>query len=567
MGLLLLLALPGVSAAQGISVDRYTAPPSPNDLLWLERADPGGGHLRPFGRLTVGYADDPLILVIDGNEANQVRLVDHQLGIYASAGLILWDRVQAALVAPAYFQSGPDFTSAGHGFSPDGAAFGNPGLDLRFVGLDRKAPVELALAATLRAPLGPSDKLVADDGVSVAPRILLSRHLGDQGSFIGVSLGTLLRRSVTLGNVEPGSDLTFTAGGLLAFTRSVGATLELAGDSGFNDLFSAKQTPLEGTVGLRFSHGPFVAGAGVGAGLTDGIGTPDIRALATLGLIATKPKPRPTQPAPPLPAVNPDRDGDGIPNDRDQCPDKAEDKDGFQDDDGCPDTDNDNDGILDAKDKCPDQAEDKDGFQDDDGCPDTDNDNDGVKDESDKCPDKAEDTDGWQDDDGCPDTDNDHDGIVDAKDKCPNEPETKNGKDDEDGCPDLVRVKKGRIVTLQPIHFEYNKAKIQSRSEPLLIEMAKVIQARADIGHVSIEGYTDSRGTPAYNQKLSERRAQAVMKFLVDAGVSAQRLSAKGFGEKHPIADNKTAAGRAKNRRVEFHFKEPSANPDRGAAP
>ena len=122
-----------------------------------------------------------------------------------------------------------------------------------------------------------------------------------------------------------------------------------------------------------------------------------------------------------------DSDGDGIPDDQDKCPNAPEDKDGFQDADGCPDPDNDGDGIPDVSDKCPMEPEDKDGFQDADGCPDPDNDGDGIADTADKCPNEPEDKDGFQDEDGCPDPDNDGDGIPDVSDKCPNQPETKNG--------------------------------------------------------------------------------------------------------------------------------------------
>src|SRR5262249_17530709 len=101
-----------------------------------------------------------------------------------------------------------------------------------------------------------------------------------------------------------------------------------------------------------------------------------------------------------------DRDHDGIPDSLDACPDEAEDRDGFQDEDGCADADNDGDGIADADDACPNEPEDKDGFQDGDGCPERDNDNDGVPDAADKCPNEAEDKDGFDDDDGCPDQDN-----------------------------------------------------------------------------------------------------------------------------------------------------------------
>ncbi|MFO0592259.1 MAG: OmpA family protein [Polyangiaceae bacterium] len=131
-----------------------------------------------------------------------------------------------------------------------------------------------------------------------------------------------------------------------------------------------------------------------------------------------------------------DNDGDRIPDDRDRCRDAAETVDGFQDDDGCPDLDDDNDGIPDDVDQCRNEAEDKDGFKDDDGCPDDDNDGDGIPDKKDLCPNGAEDNDGYKDTDGCPDPDNDGDNILDKDDLCPNAAEDKDSFQDDDGCPD-----------------------------------------------------------------------------------------------------------------------------------
>ncbi len=172
-----------------------------------------------------------------------------------------------------------------------------------------------------------------------------------------------------------------------------------------------------------------------------------------------------------------DADGDGIPNKYDLCPNDPEDKDGFQDQDGCPDPDNDSDGVCDpwvaekgesakyanvckGSDKCPEVAEDRDGFEDADGCPDLDNDKDGIPDKKDKCPNEPEDMDGFQDNDGCPEPDNDGDGICDpwvaekgqsakyanvckGSDKCPEVAEDKDGFEDEDGCPDPDNDKDG----------------------------------------------------------------------------------------------------------------------------
>jgi len=136
-----------------------------------------------------------------------------------------------------------------------------------------------------------------------------------------------------------------------------------------------------------------------------------------------------------------DRDGDGIIGAADACPAQAEDMDGFQDGDGCPEPDNDDDGVVDGEDRCPVKAEDEDGFEDADGCPDDDNDGDKVPDNRDGCPGVAEDVDGFDDDDGCPEPDNDDDGVPDKSDRCPDEPETANEFQDSDGCPDTLPPK------------------------------------------------------------------------------------------------------------------------------
>ncbi len=125
-----------------------------------------------------------------------------------------------------------------------------------------------------------------------------------------------------------------------------------------------------------------------------------------------------------------------------------------------------------------------------------------------------------------------------------------------------MRIENDRLRTLEPIYFEYDRAKIQERSEPLLIEIAKVLVARADVGRVSIEGHTDSRGGQAYNARLSQARAEAVMKFLTDAGLDPARLSAVGHGQSRPVASNDTDAGRAQNRRVEFIFVDKTPAPE-----
>jgi OOP family OmpA-OmpF porin len=254
--------------------------------------------------------------------------------------------------------------------------------------------------------------------------------------------------------------------------------------------------------------------------------------------------------APPPPPG--DTDGDGLTDDVDKCPNEPEDLDNFQDDDGCPENDNDQDGIPDANDKCPDTPEDKNGIDDEDGCPEEDTDGDGLLGSQDQCPNEPEDKDGFQDEDGCPDNDNDGDGIPDSADKCVNEPETVNQFQDEDGCPDEVPKEVEKFSgKIEGIKFALGKAKIRRSSFKVLDEAVAVLQKYPDI-KLEVQGHTDSTGSAEINTKLSQARAQAVVDYMVGKGVDAGRLTAKGYGPDKPVADNKTKAGRAQNRRVEF---------------
>lgn len=250
-----------------------------------------------------------------------------------------------------------------------------------------------------------------------------------------------------------------------------------------------------------------------------------------------------------------DNDKDGIEDVKDKCPNKAEDVDGFEDEDGCPDVDNDGDGRPDLKDQCPNLPEDFDGIDDKDGCPDPDNDKDAIPDSLDKCPNDIEDFDKFQDDDGCPDVDNDKDGIPDLKDKCPNEPETFNNHEDQDGCPDEKPEKpKSAMPKHQILHgivFKSGRADLSYESFQYLDPVVKELRKYPQI-EIEVRGHTDSLGKYATNMKLSQMRADAVKQYIVSKGIDPSRLRAVGFGPSSPIADNRTAAGRAKNRRIEI---------------
>ncbi len=217
-----------------------------------------------------------------------------------------------------------------------------------------------------------------------------------------------------------------------------------------------------------------------------------------------------------------------------------------------PPVDPDQDGIVGKADKCPEVAEDKDGFEDDDGCPEADNDNDGIPDALDKCPNKAEDKNGIDDEDGCPEVDTDGDGFLGSRDKCPNEPETRNNYQDNDGCPDEIpsEVKKFTGV-VEGINFKTKSAVILKGSYVILDKAVKVLTSFPDV-RLEISGHTDAKGKADFNRDLSQKRADAVKEYFVKKGIAATRLTSVGYGMDRPIADNKKEAGRSKNRRTEF---------------
>jgi hypothetical protein len=246
-----------------------------------------------------------------------------------------------------------------------------------------------------------------------------------------------------------------------------------------------------------------------------------------------------------------DNDRDGIPDIKDQCPGESEDKDGYEDADGCPDIDNDLDGIPDAKDRCPNQPEDKDGIDDIDGCPDRDNDQDGLLDSSDRCPNQPEDKDGFEDTDGCPDLDNDKDGIADSVDKCPNQVETFNGYKDDDGCPDkkVPVIEMGRAV-LPAVSFNENNEPAFSSFE----ELNRILESLRAYPEIQLQvlAYTDSYGSTRSNLRKTQQQSDFIVTFLIKNGIEPSRLQSLGMGEKDPVEKNTTAVGRIKNRRIEI---------------
>jgi outer membrane protein OmpA-like peptidoglycan-associated protein len=253
----------------------------------------------------------------------------------------------------------------------------------------------------------------------------------------------------------------------------------------------------------------------------------------TLGLTATIERARKEPPPPP-----PDADHDGVIDADDKCPAEH----GVAPS-GCP-ADTDGDSVYDKDDYCPREVGPAPK-----GCPiiDPDPDKDGVPLPCDACPEEV-----GVKPDGCPIRDTDKDGILDDKDKCINEPETKNGFEDADGCPDKIpdAVKKFAGV-VQGIYFQQGKSVVRPASKPTLQRAVKVLQDHQSVSF-EISGHTSSEGDPDFNNKLSQDRADAVKQWIVDQGIDPKRLRTRGAGSTEPIADNKSAAGREKNRRIEF---------------
>jgi outer membrane protein OmpA-like peptidoglycan-associated protein len=506
------------------------------------------------------------------------------------------------LVLPTVLYQSTDFPSEMGQPTLSAAGVGDPRIGGRYQLLQRG---EFALAADLSftVPTG-GDDFIGNQGLLVDPRVLADWRRDRIA--VGVGAGYRYRQDAArFANLYIDDELTWSAAGEYKINDQLSAGLAAYGRIGLMTPdadpmmtspanLGAEEYPAELMASARYFLTEQIAlDAGAGTALSAGYGAVPFRVLAGVQWINRKAPPVDTdadrdriedsadkcvhepedrdnfEDTDGCPET--DNDGDGILDAKDKCANEAEDVDSFQDTDGCPDPDNDADGVLDQLDKCPTQAEDKDGFEDADGCPEGDNDADGILDATDKCPTEAEDKDGFQDDDGCPEADNDKDGLLDGADKCPLEAEVFNGVDDEDGCPDSggsqVTVTATAVVISDKIFFDTNKAKIMKRSYAVLDAVAGVLKAHTAL-RVRVEGHTDDRGTGAWNDKLSQDRAESVRAYLVGKGVDASRLEAKGFGVTRPLVQGKDEAARSQNRRVEFVIIDaPAATPAATPAP
>jgi OmpA-OmpF porin, OOP family len=244
--------------------------------------------------------------------------------------------------------------------------------------------------------------------------------------------------------------------------------------------------------------------------------------------------PKPTLPTKAVASTTADTDGDGIANNIDACPTVK----GLAAFKGCPDTDG--DGIADSEDKCPTEK----GIAKLNGCPIPDSDKDGINDDDDACPTAS----GVARYKGCPVPDTDKDGINDEEDKCPKE----FGVAANGGCPEIAQEAIQKInKAAAEIYFANGSAKLLAKSNASLNDVASFLKANPTY-KVNIAGHTDNTGKPEKNKTLSEERANAVKAYLISQGVAADKITAEGFGDEKPIADNSTALGKSINRRVEL---------------
>ena len=587
---LLLLAPPAHAQEEpslGIDVQRFV--PAGSERGFVLTWDGSGRDQKEFGiDVVLGLARRPLSTVNGSGavtaEAIELLFAGHA---HAAIGATDWLEIDLTMAFMQFARTGEGLDALGGG-TGDNRVFslGDMWLEARFQPLSQeKQGVNLGVAPFITFPTGNPNIFLTSGLPTLGVKVAVGRswkHFRIGGHFgYRFTPGVAALASNFVGD----DSLLFSAGvGVSPLPGKVDVFAEVSGETKVGEAADASSgpdlvhTPMELSVTGRFQVAEAVALlVGGGPGLTAGVSAPEGRVFVGVSVtpsgdpdgdgITGKKDECPKvaedfdgfEDADGCPDL--DNDGDGIADADDRCPDQPEDKDGFEDGDGCPDLDNDGDGIADTDDGCPAEAEDKDGWEDEDGCPDRDNDFDEIPDADDDCPMSTEDFDGWQDEDGCPEDDNDQDGLLDFEDLCPNRAEVTNGFKDEDGCPDdiIAVVSDDKIIILEKILFKYRKDRILRKSRPVLEAVAKTLLETPRILKVQVGGHTDSKGSERSNQRLSEKRAKAVVKALKKLGVSGDRLSYAGFGESQPVAENESREGRQRNRRVEFVILEQEA--------
>ncbi|MDQ3370212.1 MAG: thrombospondin type 3 repeat-containing protein [Myxococcota bacterium] len=468
------VALPVAASAQpadkAIDVQTFEYAIGPKSFLSVNDADVGARGQLAIDVL-VTFMTAPFKIYNINNETGEIEdtrttVVETVTAAQLTAAYGVSDRLQVGANLPLIFaMTGEGLMASTGRADPDGLSVSGLG-DLVLEGklrLVRKRAFAVGGIGQVSMPtsVGSNESQFIGDNLPTLRAKLALQYDGGRLA-LGATTGVILRKPRTIYDSTIGQQLTWGVAAAFRITDRFSLIGESFGRAGLPD-FSLDASPLEAIGGLRLYASPALAiVVGGGAGLVKGIGSPESRFFLSIGY---------------SPDVR-DTDRDGIPNARDKCILVAEDRDGHEDEDGCPDDDNDGDRRPDAEDKCPDTAEDLDGFDDDDGCPELDNDGDkfadlvdkcpnepedgkdpqptdgcpadkrdadgdGLNDLVDQCPTQEEDLDGFEDGDGCPEADNDGDGIADADDQCPLCAEDKDGFEDGDGCPELDNDRDG----------------------------------------------------------------------------------------------------------------------------
>jgi outer membrane protein OmpA-like peptidoglycan-associated protein len=419
----------------------------------------------------VNYARAPLVVVSEDGDLRQL-FVSNRVGWDLMASLTVVGPFAVGLDLPFFVpQTGDNDPSAG--------GIGDVRLVPKLRILDDRDIVGLALTAELRAPTHAGDYAGGARNVVFAPKLVFDHRFWGSGFRVGANAGVLIREGTELYNIEAASEFTYAAALGYRFGDGEGPVelgTELFGGVGLAAT-EVEEVPLEGLLYVKGEPSEeWELSGGPGMGLIPGYGVPTFRAFFGVRY-------RPT---------SHDRDGDG---------------------------------ISDAEDKCPDTAEDKDGDEDLDGCPEE-------------------------------DADDDSDGVPNSDDDCPGEKETINGIEDEDGCPDggpaKVVYRGGKIEILENVNFRTGSSQLEPGSYSILNQVALVMKANKDVERVRVEGHTDDTGPHDANMRLSQARAESVRRHLIGRGVSPDRLTAKGYGPDKPLQEGTSPEARAKNRRVEF---------------
>ncbi|MCL2825331.1 MAG: OmpA family protein [Polyangiaceae bacterium] len=518
VGLLLVLSYGSSASAEStFYLDRLKIGGSPDDgvAIWRPRMKQETVF---FGQAALGWQHRPLRGDTVMNTAGQPNPVQDQFTTYFTAGLQLVERLSLSVTLPVVaFQSGSDPCRAGDASCEhkdlNQVVPGDLRIDGRVIAYrstNRKFHLGAALIAWI--PTGDKVSFTSDDSTTFGLQVLGEYDFGKV--ILTGNTGLHSRPHNGFNAFRVGTEWTWGVGGFIPLRQGdYRLGLSVFGSTGLVDagttknaldgstVFTKRNTPVEWMGEFRMALGRKKAGwAGAAGGtrMSAGYGAPDVRLLLNIGYAFSLSDAGPKAPPPAYnleyeEPVYSDRDGDGIPDDLDKCPDEPEDGKPPFPDDGCP-------------------------------APDV------------------------------PDPDTDMDGIPDKDDACPKEPGPPNVDPKLNGCPQFIRRVEGstEIQILKRVEFKTSSTELLPESFPILDEVYALLSVNLDVRKVSIEGHTDSRGSRPLNTKLSQGRATSVMNYLVNKGIDADRLSAAGFGPDRPIADNETADGRQQNRRVEF---------------